>query len=279
MPSLAVIIPARNEASRLGASLESIQRALGHAQVAAEVVVIDDDSTDSTTGEALAGGATVLQQRPRRGPLAAWKLGVEATSAPILILVDADCQVDQAAFSALLVGFENAKVGVVAGRAQPFRLGAPNGVVGRSASFSSALLHRIKTRLGDHDYLPIGRLMAVRRTAWNVEDCDLVPCDRAVAHLARAAGWEIVYAPKALVFFEPVTTYRALRADYLRTSSAGDHVALVYDPLPRGVLAQAACAATVAAPVDALAWAACRAALLGQLLIRPRQSTLSSWPG
>jgi glycosyltransferase involved in cell wall biosynthesis len=279
VPSLAVIIPARNEASRLGACLESIHRALAKAQVAAEVMVIDDDSTDATTQVGLAGGATVLHQRPRRGPLSAWKLGVEATSAPLLILVDADCRVDRTALSALLAGFEDAKVGVVAGRTQPVDAGAPSGVVGRSAIFSALLLHQIKTRLGDHDFLPIGRLMAVRRTAWKIVDCDLVPCDRAVAHLARTAGWKIVYAPEALVFFEPVTTYRALRDDYRRTSAVGDSLALAYDRIPRGVQARAVWDATLAAPVDALAWAACRALLLGQQWIRPGQPALCSWPG
>lgn len=279
VPSVAVIIPARNEAANLGACLSSVHQALAQAQVAAELVVVDDDSTDETSAVAIAGGAAVLRQQPRRGPLAAWMLGVESTSAPFLILVDADCRVDRAAFSALLPRFEQVGVGVVAGRSQPTTSGVPTGMVGRSANFSSGLLHRIKTRLDDHDFLPIGRLMAVRRAAWQVSDCNLVPCDRAVAHLARAAGWGIVYAPGALVFYEPVATYGALEDDYVRTRAIGGPAPLRYDRLPLEVLVRAAWAEAIAAPIDALAWAICRVLLLGKRRARSGRPTISSWPG
>jgi hypothetical protein len=127
--------------------------------------------------------------------------------------------------------------------------------------------------------VPIGRLMAVRRAAWKVEDRDLVPCDRAVAHLARSSGWEIVYAPEAQVFFEPVTTYRALRADYLRTRATGGRAAPAYDRVPPGLIWRAIWSSLLASPLDAMAWAFCRAALLAQQRIRPRQVALSSWSG
>lgn len=278
-PSAAVIIPARNEALRLGACLESVHQAIAKVPAPVDVVVVDDDSTDATAEVARAGGATVVHQRPRRGPLSAWMLGVEATAAPLLVLVDADCRIGATALVVLFAGFDNAKVGVVAGRSQPVGPGGSAGIVARSANFSSILLHCIKTRLWDHDFLPIGKLMAVRRAAWQVADPDLVPCDRAVAHLARSAGWEIAYAPEALVYFSPVTNYRALREDYLRTNTMAGPLPSDYDPLPRSLVVRAACTAAVAAPIDAVAWAACRTILFGDQAIRPRQPALSSWPG
>jgi glycosyltransferase involved in cell wall biosynthesis len=105
-PDLAVIIPARNEAPRIGGCLDSIHQALEYAGVtAAEVIVVDDESTDETSPIARAHGAVAVRQSPRGGPLAAWTFGVANSSAPLLFFVDADCLVDHAAFAALLRGF------------------------------------------------------------------------------------------------------------------------------------------------------------------------------
>ncbi len=214
---IAVIIPARNEAPRIGACLDSISQALEHAGVtAAEVIVVDDESTDETSSVARAHGARTVRQSPRGGPLAAWKRGVDSSSAPLLFFVDADCRVDGAAFAALLRGFARPAVGVVAARGEPLGGQDVNPVIGRSATFSSLMLHQVKSRLTSHDFLPIGRLMAVRREAWRGGDVRW-PCDRVVASRAKQAGWEVVYAPDAVVYYDLVKTYRELRSDYVRT--------------------------------------------------------------
>src|SRR5277367_3165959 len=87
-PDLAVIIPARNEAPRIGRCLGSIHRALEYAgATAAEVIVVDDDSTDDTSQIARAHGAVAVRQSPRGGPLAAWAFGVANSSARLLFFV------------------------------------------------------------------------------------------------------------------------------------------------------------------------------------------------
>lgn len=277
-PSLAVIVPARNESARIGACLTSVGQALRQAQLSAEIIVVDDDSNDRTGRVAREAGATVLTQRPRQGPLAAWMLGAISTSAEVLILVDADCQVDPASFSVLLSGFARPEVGVVAARSQPLEVVSGKGLVRRSAIFSALLLHRVKSRLHDHDFLPIGRLMAVRRAAWKVQDPGLTPCDRAVAHLARESGWGIAYAPAALVYYTPVRTYQALREDYRRTRVPGSALPLAYDRLAPGAVTKAATGAALSSPLNAMAWAACRTALVLQRRVRRSPTSLSSWP-
>ena len=115
IPDLAVIIPARNEASRLGGCLESVRQALECAELTdAEVIVVDDDSTDETCDVARAHGALTIRQNPRRGPLAAWSLGVANSSASLLFFVDADSHVDKRAFSVLLRGFARPSAGIIA---------------------------------------------------------------------------------------------------------------------------------------------------------------------
>jgi glycosyltransferase involved in cell wall biosynthesis len=278
-PPVSVIIPARNEAPRVGACLRSIELALKEARLAgAEVVVIDDDSDDDTAAVAGAGGATVLHQSPRRGPLAAWLLGVRATSSPWLVFIDADCQVSSNALAALLASLARPGVGVVAGRSQPTGPDSPTGIVERAADFSGLLLHEIKRRLGNHDFLPIGRLVAVRRAAWQVEDGRLIPCDRVVAALAKGAGWEVVYAPEAVALYQRLSTYRALREDYVRTSVARRRRALEHDPLPPSLLWRAAWASAVSSPGNALVWAACRAFLVAEKRARRQPPYLSRRP-
>src|ERR1700731_56946 len=164
IPDLTVIIPARNEASRLGGCLGSVRQALEYAEVTeAEVIVVDDDSTDETSEVARAHGALAIHQSPRRGPLAAWSLGVANSSASLLFFVDADSHVDKRAFSVLLRGFARPSAGVIAARSEPVSGRTVNSLMERSAAFSALMLHETKNRLVNHDFLPIGRLMAVRR--------------------------------------------------------------------------------------------------------------------
>ena len=83
IPDLAVIIPAYNEAQRIGACLDSIREALEYAQLTdAELIVVDDESTTIRPTVARAHGAVAIRQSRRQGPLAAWSRGVAASSAP-----------------------------------------------------------------------------------------------------------------------------------------------------------------------------------------------------
>ena len=262
VPQLAVIIPARNEAQRIGRCLDSVRESLERAGVAdAEVIVVDDESSDETSEVARFHGALPLRQSKRQGPLAAWARGVADSSASLLCFVDADCRVDEDAFAALLRGFARPTVGVVAARSELDRGRTGNSMVERSATFSALMLHETKSRLDNHEFTPIGRLMAVRRAAWQPGD-HRWPCDLVVASRAKKAGWEISYRPDAVVYYQPVGTYKELRSDYVRTIVGqgllgGD----LSKPLPRGVLGRAASASMLRQPLNAAAWLTFRARL------------------
>jgi 4,4'-diaponeurosporenoate glycosyltransferase len=89
--AICIIIPARNEAANLPRLLKSIAE---QDWKPAEVIVVDDDSTDGTAEIARAGGAKVISagRLPEdwRGKPWACQRGAEATSAPHILFLDAD---------------------------------------------------------------------------------------------------------------------------------------------------------------------------------------------
>ena len=88
-----VIIPALDEAARIGETVRAVQRALAGvaAEGGVEVVVVDDGSTDDTAGAALAGGADQVVVLPaNRGKGAAVRAGVGAARGRTIAFTDAD---------------------------------------------------------------------------------------------------------------------------------------------------------------------------------------------
>jgi dolichol-phosphate mannosyltransferase len=70
--SIAVILPALDEAGKIGRAVSRIPRPLVD-----EVIVVDDGSTDSTAAEAEAAGARVLRHPVNRGVGAAIRTGID----------------------------------------------------------------------------------------------------------------------------------------------------------------------------------------------------------
>ena len=83
---VAVVIPGYNAEEFIGEALDSVS-----AQTArpAEVIVVDDGSTDRTAAIARSRGVTVLTQ-PNRGVAAARNLAIRATGQPWIAFLDAD---------------------------------------------------------------------------------------------------------------------------------------------------------------------------------------------
>jgi hypothetical protein len=183
----------------------------------------------------------------------------------LLIFVDADCRVAASSLAVILGGFARSSVGVVAARSLPDSQRIGRTVAERSAVFSARMLHETKVRLVNHDFLPIGRLMAVRRAAWQAGADHRWPCDRIVAGRAKRAGWEIVYLPEATVYYEPVRTYEGLRADYLRTTIGQARLNGEWsEPLPPRIVRRAASASLRRDLLNGAAWLAVRMRLWGE---------------
>jgi glycosyltransferase involved in cell wall biosynthesis len=93
-PHLSVIVPAYNEAERLGRSLPAVVAYLREAKLPAEIVVVDDGSRDRTaeTARSVLRGfpAKVVSLDENRGKGAAVRRGVAEAGGRWLLLSDAD---------------------------------------------------------------------------------------------------------------------------------------------------------------------------------------------
>ena len=98
--TVAVIIPAKNEAATIGAVLDTV---LIHDQLVDELVVINDHSSDDTATVADHHGARVVRLEGPSGKGAAMNAGVAATTAQILVFLDADVLNTTADYVARLV--------------------------------------------------------------------------------------------------------------------------------------------------------------------------------
>ncbi len=93
MPRLSVIVPAFNEAEALPETLAAINRARSHAEVTcgceAELLVVDNASTDATAQVAEGAGAAVVTE-PVRNVARARNVGAAVAGGDVLVFVDAD---------------------------------------------------------------------------------------------------------------------------------------------------------------------------------------------
>ena len=97
-PKVSFIIPAKNESATIAVVVEGIHSQ--HPQ--AEILVVDDGSSDDTAALATAAGARVIQHPTSLGNGAAVKAGARAARGEIFVFLDADGQHDPADASRLL---------------------------------------------------------------------------------------------------------------------------------------------------------------------------------
>ena len=139
--NVSIIIPARNEAATIGDVVGGIRSQFPKA----EVLVVDDGSTDRTPALAEERGARVIQHPKSLGNGAAVKAGARAAEGEILVFLDADGQHDPADIPRLLEKLDEGYDMVVGARsssshANTARLAA-NGIYNVIASMITG--HRI----------------------------------------------------------------------------------------------------------------------------------------
>ena len=105
---LSVVIPARNAAATLPATLAALARQTVPAE-SYEVIVVDDGSKDDTAAVAAAAGAQVIRQE-HQGPAVARNTGASVARGDILVFTDADCEPAEAFLAEIGRPFEDPAV-------------------------------------------------------------------------------------------------------------------------------------------------------------------------
>lgn len=145
---LAIVVPAFNEAANIEVLIAAIDATL--AGIRWEVVIVDDHSPDGTAAQ-VRGIARhdprvrLVHRYGRRGLSSACVEGIQATTAPIVAVMDADMQHDERILATMLARIERGDVDLVVG--SRYVEGGGIGEWSRGRAAMSRLATRLATRL------------------------------------------------------------------------------------------------------------------------------------
>ena len=121
---LSIILPAKNEAAALADLLPKLRQ----AQPEAEIIVVDDGSTDDTARLCAAHSVQVVRQPYSMGNGAAIKRGARDARGDVLVFMDADGQHDPVLIERLLRGLDGGMDMVVGARDWSGQAGVSRGI-------------------------------------------------------------------------------------------------------------------------------------------------------
>ncbi|MCL2524513.1 MAG: glycosyltransferase family 2 protein [Betaproteobacteria bacterium] len=138
---VSIVLPAKNEGLAIGATV----RCVVETCPGAEIIVVDDGSTDATVREAGRASAKVIFHPYSKGNGAAIKSGARAASGEIIVFLDADGQHNPADIPRLLARLDSGYDMVVGARGKGSQAsvgrGLANALYNRMASYMTG--HRI----------------------------------------------------------------------------------------------------------------------------------------
>jgi len=223
LSSLSIVLPAKNEAAGLRRTLPALRQQVPDAQI----IVVDDGSTDETAAVAAEHGATVLVSPYSMGNGAAIKRGARAASGEVIVFMDADGQHDPACIPQLLARLEQGYDMVVGARNW-------SGQAGVSRGAANAFYNWLATRMTGAQVKDLtSGFRAVRADKFR-EFLHLLPNGFSYPTTSTMAFFRSAYA----VAYEPIPVAKRIGKSHLRPLRDGIRflliifkIATLYSPL------------------------------------------------
>jgi N-acetylglucosaminyl-diphospho-decaprenol L-rhamnosyltransferase len=218
VPDLAVVVVNHNTGEYLARCTSSIASSAGELRV--ELVVVDNASSDGSVDRAAGRGIRLIRNPDNRGFARAANQGIEATAAPLVLLLNPDAEVVGGSLTALVkVARERPRAGAIGalvrnpdGSIQPSARRVPRlgealghaflGPIWKDNPWTRSYTMAAWDRSSEREVEWVsGSAMLLRREALDevgtfdegyfmyVEDVDL--CTR-----LRGAGWEVLFSPE-----------------------------------------------------------------------------------
>jgi rhamnosyltransferase len=218
---IGVVIRTLNESEFIGRCLETLASQLGDFDL--DVVVVDSGSEDSTVDIARSHGARIIELPPAEFDYSkALNTGIEAASGDFVVNLSAHAiPLDEQWLESMMAPFVDPRVAGVAGRQVPWP-GASWEEVHR-LEFQFGSVRRVYSSVNADEMVFSNSASCIRRSVWvdapfalpAVEDMDW-------ARRVIAAGWKIVYEPKAAVHHSHHEGVRAKARRLIDISRASD---------------------------------------------------------
>ncbi len=220
---LSIILPAKNEAAALADLLPRLKA----AQPGAEVIVVDDGSTDDTVALCARNSVQVVRQPYSMGNGAAIKRGARAAKGDILVFMDADGQHDPQLIARLLARLDEGFDMVVGARNWSGQAGVGRGV-------ANSLYNWLATRMTSFEVKDLtSGFRAVRADKFR-EFLHLLPNGFSYPTTITMAFFRSAYA----VAYEPIPVAKRVGRSHIRPLRDGIRflliifkIATLYSPL------------------------------------------------
>ncbi|MBW8368697.1 MAG: glycosyltransferase family 2 protein [Arenimonas sp.] len=185
---VSVVLPAKNESEGLRRTLPALRQCLPDA----EIIVVDDGSTDDTAALATSLGARVLASPYSMGNGAAIKRGARAATGEVIVFMDADGQHDPALIQGLMARLDEGYDMVVGARD-----GDGQANVGRG--LANAFYNRLASWMTGHRILDLTSGLRVVRADRFREFLHLLPNGFSYPTTSTMAffrsGYPVAYVP------------------------------------------------------------------------------------